>query len=266
MLELSAELTKGRGLFFGDRSVAVQAKLTPKDDETNLFEIPVASLTQLFLKFSPEMMSYLSLPRYAPQAGRAVPLEISNVRGRPPAAFGLQSARPKLEQNCEELFWGEGSIVHTDHRSTADERASSSEKDEPFHFRLLSRFDSFQGSQKIVHRVEPQASRSLREVQHWLRPDRLARMLPLHLERVRFGSEFYRPRAITSLLGLTPMITGKFYLEISRKLIVLEASQDHLNTMSGLPHDDRGILKAIDRALQEIGLFAGFYQRLAQLH
>lgn len=198
---------------------------------------------------------------------------LTDQRGRPAEAFtGADSAADEVSAlrslREEELFYSRGALIlddEPDDEFLAEVGAVDTPADAPFVVRLHSKFESFDDGSHIRHRTVQTQSPILEELAADLSVRRIARLFPARLESVRLGVENYASQRQSGLLGYTPTITDRLYLEMNPQSLTVHA---HVDTRSSsqpdaLPHDWK-ILEQIDRVLRRTGVFPDFLASVEQ--
>lgn len=121
---------------------------------------------------------------------------------------------------AEELFFVSGNIP-VDLSATYPNALK-----EPFSIGIYTNFDSFQDPHHIVHKSRTERSGSLPQD---FPVDRIGRSVPLHLERLRLGMEFFESRFMTNFFGFSPVVQQVLQLEADTKKVKLIISVEWIN-------------------------------------
>ena len=159
----------------------------------------------------------------------------------------------------EEFFYSDGEVLMPprllkDFPQSVDELETV-----PFQYRVNSSFDSFTDRGEILHRLEPRATDALRELFPGISFRRITQVLPLRLDQIRLGFEAYQTRFLGSTLGLIPDIKRRLFLEMTPQRLYLFMEEERATGSSRLPLEQVGILRALDGALDTLGLYQDFY-------
>lgn len=270
MLELSFNTECNRRLFGLSGDVSVEAELLApvakrgqtreKAMESEL--IPVSTLLKRFLEFAPSLVPSFEQIQHELRDGQAI-WTIEDMRGRPSESFSNKQVQDRLKPGEEELFFTNGVIFDTP--ATLDEYEKVSTEELPstaFSYRVSTRFDRFDGSRHIVHQFVPSGTSPVTSLMPPLSVSAICQCIPLRLDYIRVGIEFFKGRFFGAMLGSAPVIFNRFYLEISPERIQLKSKSELERGNDKLSPKSREVLSAFDKALTETGLYAGFLSSL----
>ena len=142
---------------------------------------------------------------------------LKNLRGRPAETFPSSSPENPLherERRVEELAYAEGTLALTGHSEQEEEH----EKESPFRFLVLSRFDHFDNHGGIIHHTILEKTPRLEELSSIAA---IPRLDYLHLHQFRLGLELYRSRFLGSVFGVVPVVFARFFWEMSESRLYL---------------------------------------------
>lgn len=134
----------------------------------------------------------------------------------------------------------------------------------PFFVTLSTRFSEFDRGNGIVHQVMSRTSNILQSLLPRLSSGALTRIVPLKLERIRFGFESFTPRSWGMGWGGIPTVSSQLYCELTESELIIEATRDFSRNPEALPFEEHRLFQSFDRALSRLGLRHGFYEELVR--
>jgi len=212
MLTLKLDIKKRNPLLSRVRTLSVQAQFSNSTDQ----QIPVASIIRQTIS-STNIFNDAVLTRIESTNGDVT---IEDLRGRPAESFTepITINTPGSKNRQEELISAKGviNVLPESGDETAQEPTNL-----PFFFRINTEFSTFKGSNHILHSLKTFRSESIKQVPIHLLVRKLDELIPIEVHSGRIGTERFRAHYFTSLLGLMPRISERFYLEVSQATINL---------------------------------------------
>ena len=239
--------SRSQGFFRSHEEIEIRGEFLFEEDRKQ---------TSKFARLSLEALRPL-----LPFLANRVQTPVSDLRGRPAETFSGKSPEIKrLEKlNHEELFFLKGGIYEPASLKNNYEDISELEL-LPISFQLLSHFETFQGSRHIVHQLSSKRSGILEQLNTPLSVHDVTRTIPLSVESLRFGFEFFRSRRFGSLLGRTPAIAKRLYFELD-----LERCSFHFRSEIEKGHTLQApALSALLSALEASKLYLGATKELRE--
>lgn len=236
-------------------------------------ELPTAALTSAFINhLSGTLHEVFEVDS---RGGIREPLVVDDIRGRPRESFAGSPAAPA--EGEEEIFFSSG-VVDTEAPSDGSAKTSTRHvvpnaaalldpeseieiEETPFTLRLLSKFHTFKGRSSIQHRLRLESSGAINEFVGKMPLDQILQQIPVHVEQIRLGFETFKPR-FGSMIGLSPVIQNRFYLEISNERMKLHAQKDTWSSGQVAPFLDDEPFIALDQSLEQTALYTGFLSRV----
>ncbi len=228
--------------------------------------IPVADVIEKLFVFAPHLLPEIEELEIVQKDGKGSEtkiLPLKNMRGRPAETFG--SGVSEIQQSKtgrEELFYSDGFLL-TPPQRLAQHPDDVSELDrEPFHFALHSEFHEYSSSGNAVHKLVPSGSGLLDPAVAHLGVRNISQLLPVHLQKVRFGLEWYKKKFFGNFLGQVPAVQSRLYVEVSERHIWVMSEEEGLRNKADLPLAETSIFQALDHSLSELGLHGALSEEI----
>ena len=172
---------------------------------------------------------------------------VLNLRGRPSETFDIVPEHLR-QKKSEELVYLCGDKFELLETPTSADKLQKSR----WSYNLSTSFNSFEGSKAISHTISA-GCKALPKECNKLKPKHYSMLLPICINEIRVGMEFFKPKFFGSSLGQTPSIFGKVYIEVSSTKISFIIRQEGISAKS-VPISDHMITKNFDLALNKTNI------------
>lgn len=241
-LALSLSVDKKKNHWFGQSTRCLKILLRLEASQQQYY---LPAILDDFLSLTPDLAALA--------ASFAEGSVCANVRGRPAETFRDYSPPQDVEKKLatEEVFLAKGVLHETGTMTVPD--IVSPPRHIPFSFQIQSCFENFESPQSILYTG---STRLRSDIEPQLPPMSLRttlQLLPLEIQQLRFGLEWFRPRFTTTFLGLAPHVERRFFVECSRDEVSVWA-EDAFSDESP-PFSEEGYISHFSTALSKAGLF-----------
>ena len=191
-------------------------------------------------RFQMPLIIDFSLRRLLPAAAAAGNGELSNLKGRDPAALINDAISSDDKPQCDEIFFLSGFRFVEECRSPD---GSENYSMQPFALRMHTVFKEFIGAHRIVYTVQ--------EIREGAFPEEvptldLGRAFPLAPRLMRVGIDLFKSRFLAAALGFTPVVSESLLLECSESSFCMQIRAEGLSEKSSLPLQHEGMLEKLN--------------------
>lgn len=215
---MDLKINSRKNLFGFGKDVTLEANSNTKITAANLSAFTSILLTTNEEKeIFPNVIFSNSSPSY-----------IANIRGRPRESFS-ETTLNKPHSGEEELFYLEGHILSIPPIAKQTQKdkldlKKGSQNDLGFMHQVSTKFMSYE-HKSIVHSFQNLSKGALKAFDKNLSTWNVTRLFPLSIEQIRLGLEFYKVKDFGAMLGMTPTVNCRFYLELSLNNMKLMLSE-----------------------------------------